>query len=570
MKPGNEELFQAMLYKISSDSKVIESDSGNVKDELWLERQEVKRWYEDRTDGLPGDEYIVRCTKMVDWWLKKSGSRQNVVKMFRDFVSQDQEDGINTKSIADAESDIEDLNSLLTQEHEATAGSERWLVLAEAVAECAVGCLIDINEDIAENVEEEHLQVYFEGVRDFWDSFYDVAFQSKEQPESEVMSGGQRTSSQGKEEVRSSNHSPATVNNFSSDSQVVAACTREALELIESALDDRSHQLNQVGGFSKIPDDFKFLGFLKLGLEYGHMKREGLLLYACLYSYCITLLRKFLILQRNEYLEQNGVQPSARIQELIEEVSNDMVSSLQNIVETRAQVCFTSLRNFRASSPTAARISFESQLPDALDMALGALREAMGQAAALETTEGIERSEGLAAVLLAYAPMELNCFEAQFRQSPWAFHNVSDLCVSVLGGIVSNPKRFIERIFEQWQEFQRDNSQISKFERTQNKGAECSSSEMLFDKSEICTPVTNRHEKHGQMSQAKPVGDATSSTSQSVLVGAALIKKVQTISDSTPGDQARACGYLTSGQPQTGDVEYFYAALYEAYRAVRK
>lgn len=570
MNPVNEELFQAMLYKIASDPEVIESVSGNTKDELWLERQEVKRWYEERTDGLPGDEYISRCTQMVDWWLKTSGSRQDVVRMFRDFVSQDHEDDIATRSIANGEFDIKDLNSLLTQQYGATAESERWFVLAEAVAECAVGCLIEINEDIAENVDEEHLQVYFEGVRDFWDSFYDVAFKGKEPPESEVISGARRTSSQVKEKVQSSNYSPATASDFSSDPQVVAACTREALELIENALDDRSHQLNQVGGFSKIPDDFKFLGVLKLGLEFGHLRREGILLYACLNSYCVSLLRKFLILQRNEYFEQKGVQPSARIQELIEEVSNDMVSSLQNLVQTRAQAQFQSLRNFRASSPTAARISFESQLPDALDMALGALREAMGQAAALESSEGIERSEGLAAVLLAYAPMELDDFEAQFRQSPWAFHNALDLCISALEGIVSNPKRFIESIFEQWQEFQRDDIQISKIERSQDKGAECTPSKVLFDKSEISTPFTTRHEKHGHVSETTPAGDATSSTSQSVLVGPALIKKVQAMGDSSPGDQARACGYILRQQPQMGDVETFYAALYEAYRAGRK
>jgi hypothetical protein len=570
MNPVNEELFQAMLYKIASDPEVIESISGNAKDELWLERQEVKRWYEERIEGLPGDEYISRCTQMVDWWLKKSGSKQDVVRMFRDFVSQDNEDGIGSRSIADAKSDFEDLNSLLTQQYEATGGSERWFVLAEAVAECAVGCLIEINEDISENVEEDHLRVYFEGVRDFWDSFYDIAFQGKELPESEVESDGQRTSSQAQEKAQASNGSSATTSDFSSDSKMVAACTREALETIESALDDRSHQLNQVGGFSKIPDDFRFLGVLKLGLEFGHLKREGLLLYACLNSYCVTLLRKLFILQRNQYLEEKGAQPSARVQGLIEEASNDMVSSLQNIVETRAQACFQSLRNFRASSPTAARISFESQLPDALDMALAALREAMGQATALESSEGIERSEGLAAILLAYGPTGLDDFESQFRQSPWAFYNASDLCISVLEGIVSSPKQFLERIFKQWQEFQRDDSQMSKINRQQDKVAECRTSEVLLDKREISNPVTTRHEKHGHASQPTPVEDATSSTSQTVLVGAALIKNVQAMGDSTPGDQARACGYILCRQPQTGDVEAFYAALYEAYRAVRK
>jgi len=570
MNPINEELFQAMLYKIASDPEVIESVSGNVKDELWLERQEVKRWYEERTDGLPGDEYIGRCSRLVDWWLQNSGIRQDVIKIFRDFVSQDQEDGIGSRAIADAESDIRDLNSLLTQQYDATAGSERWFVLAEAVAECAVGCLREINDDISENVEEDHLRLYFEGVRDFWDSFYDVAFQGKEPPGLEAVSGGQRASSQGQEKVQAPHHSLSTESDFSSDSQVVAACTCKALELIESALDDQAHQLNQIGGFSKIPDDFKFLGVLRLGLEFGHLRREGLLLYACLKSYCVTLLRKFLILQCNEYLEQKNVQPSARIQELIEEASNDMVSSLQNLVEIRAQEQFQILRNFRASSPTAARISFESQLPDALDMALGALREAMGQAAALESSEGIERSEGLAAVLLAYAPMELDDFEAQFRQSPWAFYDVSDLCNRVLEGVVSNPKRFIERIFEQWQEFERDETQIGKIVRQQNKGAECGPSEVVLDKSEISAPVTTRHDIHGHTSQTAPAKDTTSSTSQTFLVGAALIKKVQAMGGSPPGDQARACGYILSRQPQTGDVEAFYAALYEAYRAARK
>jgi hypothetical protein len=166
--------------------------------------------------------------------------------------------------------------------------------------------------------------------------------------------------------------------------------------------------------------------------------------------------------------------------------------------------------------------------------------------------------------------MELDGLEAEFHQSPWAFYNASDLCISVLEGIIPSPRRFLERVFEQWQEFERDDTHISKIGRQHDKAAECRSSEVLLDKREISNPVTTRNEEHGHAPEIAPVEDATSFTSQTVLVGAALIKKVQAMGDSTPGDQARACGYILSRQPQTGDVEAFYAALYEAYRAVRK
>lgn len=203
-------------------------------------------------------------------------------------------------------------------------------------------------------------------------------------------------------------------------------------------------------------------------------------------------------------------------------------------------------------------------------MALAALREAMGQAAALESSEGIEQSEGLAAVMLAYAPMGFDDFESRFRQSPWAFYNTTDLCISILEGTVLNPKRFLDRIFDHWQEFQKDDTRNSENNRHHNQSGDDSALEASLGRGEISSSVATPHDAQGLTTQTAPVEDTINTSSQTPLVGAALIKKVKAMGDSTPGDQARGCGYILSGQPQTGDVEAFYAALYEAYRAVRK
>lgn len=48
MNPVNEELFQAMLNKIASVPEVMESVSGNAKDEPWLERGSLRQ----RTPGV--------------------------------------------------------------------------------------------------------------------------------------------------------------------------------------------------------------------------------------------------------------------------------------------------------------------------------------------------------------------------------------------------------------------------------------------------------------------------------------------------------------------------------------
>lgn len=564
MNPLNEDLFQAMLYKIASDPEVIKSVAGNTKDELWLERQEVKRWYELRIEGIPGDQYISRCTRMVDWWLGEAKSSQSAVNMLNHFLAQNQEDIYDFRS--EAEEDIKALKEHLKHHYEVDRGDERWNVLAEAVAECAVGCLSEINEDIAENAEEQRISDYFIGIRDFWDEFYDVAFQGKEWLRPKEAPNRQGSDSQHKDDGKTSTHTPASTSGSSNESQLVEVCTREALTAIISGLDDRSHELNQIGGFSQIPDDFRFLGVLRLGLEYGHLTREGILLYSCLNSYCVTLLRKFFIIQRNQNLEQKGVEPSDRIQEMIDFNSDFMISSLQNLVKIRAGEYFHSLRDFRASSPTASRIAFESQLPDALDMALAALREAMGQAAALESSEGIELSEGLAAVMLAYAPMTLSEFKNQFRRSPWAFFNVSDLCNAALESVIAKPERLIESIFDQWLEFSGDELHIQNVNENHEEIDKRSHSE-----SSAIGGISATREKEPDTSSSIERGDHdTISVSRTVLIGTELIKKVKTMANRSPSEQAYSCGYIIRGQEQTGDVEAFYAALYEAYRAERK
>lgn len=565
MNPLNEDLFQAMLYKIASDPEVIKSVAGNTKDELWLERQEVKRWYELRIEAIPGDQYISRCTRMVAWWVGEAKTSQSAVIMLKHFLAQNQEDIDDFRS--EAEEDIKALKKHLKHHYEANRGEERWNVLAEAVAECAVACLSEINEDIAENSEEQRIRDYFIGIRDFWDKFYDVAFQGKEWLSPKEAVNRQGTDSENTDDGEASTRTAASTSDPSNESQAVETCTREAITVIISGLDDRSHELNKAGGFSKIPDDFRFLGVLRLGLEYGHLTREGILLYSCLNSYCVTLLRKFFIIQRNQSLERKGIEQSDRIQELIDNNSDWMISSLQNVVKTRAEECYHYLRDFRVSSPTASRIAFESQLPNALDMALAALREAMGQAAALESSEGIELSEGLAAVMLAYAPITLSEFENQFSRSPWAFFNVSDLCNAALEGVIARPEQLIESIFDQWLEFSGDGLQIKKIKENNAEIDKCGHSE-----SSSIGGIGASREKELDSSSSVERGDYDDpvSVSRTALIGPELIKKVKTMANRSPSEQAYACGYINIGKDHIGDVEAFYAALYEAYRADRK
>jgi len=200
-------------------------------------------------------------------------------------------------------------------------------------------------------------------------------------------------------------------------------------------------------------------------------------------------------------------------------------------------------------------------------MALAALREAMGQAAALESSEGIELSEGLAAVMLAYAPITLSEFENQFSRSPWAFFNISDLCNAALEGVVARPEQLIESIFDQWLEFSGDELQIQKIKENNAEIDKCGHSE-----SSSIGGISASREKEPDSSSWVERGDHDDSisVSRTGLIGAELIKKVKTMANRSPSEQAYSCGYIIRGQEQMGDVEAFYAALYEAYRAERK
>lgn len=632
MNPINEELFQAMLYKIASDPAVIESVSGNVKDELWLERQEVKRWYEERIEGVPGDEYISRCTQMVDWWLKISERNEETQRLFRNFCEQNAEGVWDAGACNDSEKDIDALKVLLEGSYKLNPATEQWHVLAQAVAECAVGSLIEINEEIAENVEAENLRSHFTAMRNFWDSFYDRAFSE------ESNSNDQNTSSTNSQSVEQSPIAQQETSQLASEEEstkeaaIFKKCSDQALESIQAGLTDKSHALNTIGGFSKIPDDFRFLGILRLGLESGHLSKEGLLLYACLNAYCLQLLRKFFIIQRNQNLESHSVEPSEAIQNLIDAHADAMQASLESEIEKRATACFHSLQDLQRSSPAAFRISFENQLQEAIDMALATLRDAVEQAKRLEASSAIQVGESMAAVMLAYAPMKLDDYEYRFSKAPWGFYELSNLCLQALEGIASKPRELLAETFTEWQQFYSNKmTNANNGSDSQNEQEESSEARFIANEEDMTEAFAElsqylfqvlkqdtqlqdqfrakttleilgfiRSEGYMQKlttpedllkfymsydidgllkealaafavpstaSEASPSTDV--SGSDHPLVGSALTKQVRNLTNEPPESQARQCGYLVRGHPERGDVEAFYAALYEAYRAER-
>jgi hypothetical protein len=625
-----ENVFQAMLSKLAKDPAVMESVAGDPKAELWYERQEIKRWYEERIEGLPGDEYITRCTRMLDWWLEATEGKDEAKRLFTEFARENEEDVGEYKSNNNAESDIQALQALLSQSYRMQDGDIRWRILCQAVAECAVGSLIEINEEISESVESESLSEHFVAVRDFWDSFYDLAL--AEGPEAGVRAEGSHGLARD-ESVHGAeaNASGVAADSSTSSSAVFKKSMDNALETIQAGLDDKKHEVNNIGGFSQLEDDFRYLAVLLIAIQGGHLTREGLLLYSCLYSYCITFLRRFFIILRNDYLSENSVEPSEEIEELIEESSHDMIAELQNEIEKRTQTQFNLLNSKKISAPAAFRTSFEKDLSDAIDMALATLQEAVKQSIAMEEESGIEIKESFSAVIQTYSPLNLHEFEDSFRQSPWKFHDLSSACTNVLEQILPEPRGFLEQIFSQWrdegktvnggeyntenmesadkaptrmdpylpnqveafnefrvfldtvlrrnvamQDYLRGNSALDTLVFAQSKGhvrlLEMESLMEFIQVYELEMLLKNTYSSLEYSTDQEELSSPTqnivrASHSHGPLTGERLIEKVSSCVNQTPADQALACGYFMRNKPEMGDVEAFYAALYEAYRA---
>jgi len=632
----NELSIESMLSNLGFNGELTESFASDPKAQRWLEKQQAKKRYEDRLEGLPGDDYIQRCIRMVDWWMKETAPHKHVVSKFLEFTRDYTTDSEGYNCNQNAESDIQDLKSYIQTELQHSPGGEAWRELTQAVAECAVGSLIEINEEIAENVETQDLKAHFTNVSEFWNSFYDSAFteQAADNDPTQMQASHQ---AQVDKPNNPSQNSAEETGGGNDEAKVFDQCCQEAVEAVIAGLNDPAHPLNSVGGFSKIPEDFKFLGVIRLGLEAGHLSKEGLLLYSCLNSYCLQLLRKFFIIQRNQNLESCSVEPSDHIQKLIDDSADHMHASIQAEILKQATRCFHALQDFQKSSPAAFRVSFENQLSDALDMAFATLRDAIEQAKELEASNAIQVAETMAAIMLAYAPMELTDYENRFSKAPWGSYELSNLCSQVLENVVASPHRLLTEIFAEWQAFNGvestdsldSKSSVSDQVGTTDTGFLATEEDMkeafgeftrfLFEvlkedarlqeelRSKTAIEVLGFIRSEGYMQNLTTREDlvkffmsydidgllqeafsdfaasptecqaddptATTSpeqTSNQPLVGSDLANKVRSLSNESPESQARQCGYLIRGQPERGDVEAFYAALYEAYRAERK
>lgn len=162
-----------------------EDASSNTDDEeepsRWQLAQNLKVWYERRVDGLNGGEY--------------ASQNASFVRLYMDQFTQDHPrlpelsawlDDYCVRSYTDlhlgdgpAYENYRALQILIADKYKYLPGSEEYAFLCKAVAECAVGCCIEINDTICENSREngeESLANLFAEFRDGWDTFYDIAF----------------------------------------------------------------------------------------------------------------------------------------------------------------------------------------------------------------------------------------------------------------------------------------------------------------------------------------------------------------------------------------------------------
>jgi hypothetical protein len=537
--PANSEFFSGIKSIIDNGDYATQSTI-NPKVELFAERQDIKRWYEDRIEGIPGDQYISRCTRMVDWWLTISKPEEHTLSSFHTILIEYPESTENYDTDEAADNDIKELINHIRNHYKIQAGSINWLILAEAVVECAVGSLIEINEDIAEDAKTDELREYFTALSTQWDSFYDIAFSPDVVTRFQLIAPIKRNTINISAKEMTSLETP--IEDHSSrteiDAETFNQCSIKALNSITSALGDPAHSLNRVGGFSKIPEDFKFLGLLKHGLLHGYLSKESILLYSCTNAYCVSLLHNFYLLELNENIKIISHEIPDNYCRWTEEDSSHVQKAIEAEIINRIDAELITIEDLSKSKPSTFKISLERKLGDALDMTLAGLREAITRSAGIESSSGIKLIEIMTNIMHAYAPVTAN-YLMQPISSPLGIkkYELEAPCINAISDLISNPKQLLEDIFDLWPDL---------YSSSTDEHKECIKE----------SPIAE--------TEATEVVDFATKT---MLKGKALISKVSELDGEPPEFQARSCGYLTSDHPYVGDVEAFYAALYEAYRA---
>jgi hypothetical protein len=510
---------------------------GSFKDQLWKERQHIKHWYENRIEGLRGDEYIVRCIIMVEWWLKITIPNTRTLDTYNEFKALYPESVDSSEFYNAGANDIKELNDYLCSEFGFEIESIGWLVLAEAVVECAVGSLIEINEDIAEDAETDELQEYFTNVVAFWTTFYEIAFEpivtmrlrQTVEPKPSILLPAQKQTSQ----YHNMDDSPNPIIGPESINQLIT----ESLNNVIVALNAPESPLFSLGGFSQIPKDFEFLGLIKHGLIHRYLSKDAVVLFSSTYAYCISLLYQF-------YLHELNGKVGSMPKQILDSV-NDMVGEQAEKTRLRfgleidkfVDQEFELIDNLRIAKPSTFSISLKRRVNEALDMALALLREAVIRSKAVESSSGISTVETMACLLKMYSPVPAsylkdpnNC-QLQTHQ-----FELFQECSNVLEDLDSNPHQLLDDIFTLW-------ITISS-----------SSENIMSQPSEDILPTIGGH------SIVSSVFDSNQ------IKGKALITRVSNMIGEPPEFQAKSCGYLRNDNEELGDVEAFYAALYSAYR----
>lgn len=160
-------------------------DGEDDEDELdrWDMAQNVKRWYEKRVDGLGGAEYSEQAASFVQLYLNQFAQQHPLLPELSSWIQEYCQRSSTEICLGDgpALDAFTELSEQIVVKYKFTVGSEDYDFLFKAAAECAVGCCIEINDTIHENMlerGENGLAALFAELRDGWDKFYDLAFKS--------------------------------------------------------------------------------------------------------------------------------------------------------------------------------------------------------------------------------------------------------------------------------------------------------------------------------------------------------------------------------------------------------
>lgn len=169
------------FYKALLEAKEVENNQEDVQvndvlptfiTESGQDLITARDWYENRIDGLPGDDYIARCTRLVDWWIALPGVNHEAIELFANFADTHEQEINECRSNENAQTDIDDLVSFIENNYQVTVEDFAWNSILKSVVEVAVEGLIDINIDIAGNADTEDLKTHFGIMVDFWKFFY--------------------------------------------------------------------------------------------------------------------------------------------------------------------------------------------------------------------------------------------------------------------------------------------------------------------------------------------------------------------------------------------------------------